>query len=69
MGELVRVQAMVPKTIIPYLKKYMKERGYDSVSQAVRRMILEYLMKYYGISLEELDKRYEKLMILKPVRV
>lgn len=59
--DLVRIQVMVPKTVIPYLEKYMRERGYDFASQAVRRIILEYLSKYYEIPIEEL--------LLKHVRV
>jgi len=48
MGELVRIQSMVPKSIIPLLDRYMRERGYDSVSQAVRRILVEYLTSHYG---------------------
>ena len=66
---LVKIQVYLSPKTIPYIEKYMREKGYDFASQAVRRIILEYLMQYYGVALEELDDRYEKRRLLKPVRV
>lgn len=51
---LVRVQAMVPEKLVPLLEKYMRDRGYESVSQAVRRILIEYLSQLYGVSMDDL---------------
>lgn len=52
--DLVRKQVLLPKSVIPYLRQYMVERGYDRESQALRRIVLEYLSSYYEVALEEL---------------
>lgn len=64
-----RIQAYIPLKAIPFLERYMREKGYEFASQAVRRIVLEYLSEYYGVPLEKLDERYEKRRLLRPVRV
>lgn len=47
--DLVRLQVMVPKSLLPLLEKYMRERGYEYYSHAVRRIVVEYISKHYGV--------------------
>jgi len=50
----VRIQVLIPRQAIPYLEKFMQERGYEYSSQAIRRIVIEYLSSHYKIPITSL---------------
>jgi len=50
----VKIQVLIPRATIPYLEKFMRERGYEYCSHAIRRILVEYLSKHYGVDVDTL---------------